>query len=157
MSTPLPERLGRLSERPFRLLFSATTISTFGDAVEHTALAFAVLAHRPKRPLFASVIVCWPILLQLSASPLYAPVWLLAAAAFLSGARIAMHLAPWFTVFQREVPAHAQSRVSSYDALGSFVLIRWGWPPPARRGPDRRAANAVGASRSLSSVSSRRR
>jgi hypothetical protein len=44
VSTPLGERLGPLAERPFRLLFSATTISTFGDAVEHIALAFAVLA-----------------------------------------------------------------------------------------------------------------
>jgi transmembrane secretion effector len=44
VSTPLRERLGPLSERPFRLLFSATTISTFGDAIEHIALAFAVLA-----------------------------------------------------------------------------------------------------------------
>ena len=44
MATTLRERLGPLSERPFRLLFSATTISTFGDAVEHVALAFAVLA-----------------------------------------------------------------------------------------------------------------
>jgi hypothetical protein len=44
VSTPLRERLGPLSERPFRLLFSATTISTFGDAVEHIPLAFVVLA-----------------------------------------------------------------------------------------------------------------
>jgi hypothetical protein len=44
VSTPLGERLGPLAERPFRLLFSATTISTLGDAVEHIALAFAVLA-----------------------------------------------------------------------------------------------------------------
>ena len=28
----------------------------------------------------------------------------------------------WFTVFQREVPEQHQSRVSSYDALRSFVL-----------------------------------
>ena len=36
--------LGPLLERPFRRLFAATTISTFGDAIEHIALAFAVLA-----------------------------------------------------------------------------------------------------------------
>ena len=34
-----------------------------------------------------------------------------------------MHLALWFTVFQREIPEQTQSRVSSYDALGSFVLM----------------------------------
>ena len=74
--------------------------------------------------MLASVIVSWPVLLQLLS--LYAPVWLLAGASTLSGAGIAMHLALWFTVFLRDVPAHAQSRVSSYDALGSFVLIPLG-------------------------------
>jgi Transmembrane secretion effector len=86
----------------------------------------AALRYRPKRPLLASVVVSWPILLQLLGLALYAPVWLLAVPSFLSGAGIAMHLALWFTVFQREVPAHAQSRVSSYDALGSLVLIPLG-------------------------------
>jgi len=46
----------------------------------------------------------------------------LAAASFLANAGLAVHLTLWFTVFQREVPERAQSRVSSYDALGSFVL-----------------------------------
>ena len=84
------------------------------------------LRYRPKRPLLASVLVAWPLLLQLLALALYAPVWAVAAASFLTGAGIAIHLALWFTVFQREVPEHAQSRVSSYDALGSFVLIPLG-------------------------------
>jgi hypothetical protein len=44
----------------------------------------------------------------------------------LQGLGIALHLALWFTVFQREVPEHAQSRVSSYDVLGSFVLVPLG-------------------------------
>lgn len=84
------------------------------------------LRYRPRRPLLASVLVAYPIMLELAMLALYAPVWLLAASAFLAGGGIALHLALWFTVFQREVPAHAQSRVSSYDALGSFVLIPLG-------------------------------
>ncbi len=36
-------RLGPLQERQFRLLFSATTVTTFGDSMGHIALAFAVL------------------------------------------------------------------------------------------------------------------
>jgi len=43
-------------ERPSRLFFSATTISTFGDAVEHIALAFAVLAM--PGGAFAIALVC---------------------------------------------------------------------------------------------------
>ena len=42
------------------------------------------------------------------------------------GIGLAIHLALWFTVFQQQVPEAARSRVSSYDALGSFVLIPLG-------------------------------
>ena len=43
MGLPLRDRLGALQERDFRLLFTATTITTLGDAVAGIALAFAVL------------------------------------------------------------------------------------------------------------------
>ena len=33
----------------------------------------------------------------------------------------------WFTLFQREIPEQMQSRVSSYDVLGSFVLMPIGF------------------------------
>jgi MFS family permease len=80
------------------------------------------LRHRPSRPLVACVL--WPLLFvpQIVALAAGAPTWGVAAAAFAAGFGISIHLALWFTVFQREVPEHAQSRVSSYDALGSFVL-----------------------------------
>jgi hypothetical protein len=51
------------------------------------------------------------------------PVWAIALASLFGGLGLSVHLTLWFTVFQREIPEHAQSRVSSYDALGSFVLI----------------------------------
>ncbi len=84
------------------------------------------MRYRPRRPLLASCLAAWPLLLELAALAAYAPIWLLAASSFLSGGGIAIHLALWFTVFQREVPEHAQSRVSSYDALGSFMLVPLG-------------------------------
>lgn len=92
------------------------------------ALGGSVIAlrWRPARPLLASVLAAYPLLLELLALAVYAPVWMVATASFLTGAGIAVHLTLWFTVFQREVPEHAQSRVSSYDALGSFVLIPLG-------------------------------
>ena len=43
MPPPLATRAGPLVERDFRLLFSATTATTLGDAVASIALAFAVL------------------------------------------------------------------------------------------------------------------
>jgi Transmembrane secretion effector len=81
---------------------------------------------RPSRPLLVSVLAPMPFVPQLVALAVVAPVWVLTATSFAVGFGLAVHLALWFTVFQREVPPHAQSRVSSYDALGSFVLIPLG-------------------------------
>ena len=43
MKSSLATRLGPLAERDYRLLFSATTVTTLGDALAAIALAFAVL------------------------------------------------------------------------------------------------------------------
>ncbi len=80
------------------------------------------LRYRPARPLVACVALPLLYTLQFIALAFEAPVWLIAVAAFASGLGIAIHIALWFTVFQQEVPEHARSRVSSYDALGSFIL-----------------------------------
>jgi MFS family permease len=82
----------------------------------------AALRHRPGKPLVACIL--WPltVLPEFAALAAGAPTWLIAAAALAGGFGLANHVALWFTVFQREVPEHAQSRVSSYDAFGSFVL-----------------------------------
>jgi hypothetical protein len=72
------------------------------------------------------VLAAAPIVLQLALLALGAPAWALAAATFIAQLGISVHLALWFTVFQQQVPAEAHSRVSSYDALGSFVLIPLG-------------------------------
>jgi MFS family permease len=101
------------------------------------------LRYRPRRPLVACVL--WPTLwtLQLVALAVHAPTWLIAGAAFFGGLGIAVHLTLWFTVFQREIPERAQSRVSAYDALGSFVLTPVG---TAIAGP---VAAAIGTSSAL--------
>jgi len=101
------------------------------------------LRYRPSRPLLASVLAPLPMVLQLMGLALAAPVWLIAVASFLASVGLAVHLTLWFTVFQREVPEHAQSRVSSYDALGSFVLIPVGM---ALAGP---VAAAIGVDTTL--------
>ncbi|MGN6797020.1 MAG: MFS transporter, partial [Gaiellaceae bacterium] len=46
--------------------------------------------------------------------------------AFVQGLALAMHLTLWFTAFQQQVPEDARSRVSAYDAMGSFVFIPLG-------------------------------
>jgi MFS family permease len=82
--------------------------------------------HRPSRPLVAAVV--WPMLYAVQPISLAvgAPTWVVSAAAFVGGLAIAVHLTLWFTIIQNEVPEHAQSRVTSYDALGSFVLTPLG-------------------------------
>ena len=101
------------------------------------------LRHRPRRPLVAAIL--WPLcfapqLLVLGNADSTA---LIGAAALVGGAGLAIHVALWFTVFQREVPERAQSRVASYDALGSFVFAPIG---AAIAGP---AAAAIGSDAAL--------
>ena len=71
------------------------------------------------------------------------PLPILLAAQLLAGIGLAIHIALWFTVFQQQVPEAARSRVSSYDALGSFVLIPLG---TAAAGP---IAGAIGVKETL--------
>lgn len=98
----------------------ATISAVFGAGAVVGGLV--ALRYRPSRPLVACVVVPIPFTLPLVALALGAPIWVVASASFVSGVGLAVHLALWFTVFQQEVPEAAQSRVSSYDALGSFVL-----------------------------------
>ena len=78
---------------------------------------------RPERPMVACVLAAMLISLQTLSLALGASTPLISAAAFLGGFGIAVHLTLWFTVFQQQIPERAQSRVASYDTLGSFVLV----------------------------------
>jgi MFS family permease len=98
---------------------------------------------RPKRPLFASTVVAIPMALQLVLLAVHAPVWLLAAVTLVGQIGLAVGITLWFTVFQQNIPPRVQSRVSSYDTLGSFVLIPLGL---AAAGP---LAHAFGEERTL--------
>jgi MFS family permease len=84
------------------------------------------LRYRPGRPLLASCVAATPLLLQPLGIAFHLPVEALVAIAAGAGIGLAIHLALWFTVFQKHVPEEARSRVSSYDALGSFVLMPLG-------------------------------
>jgi MFS family permease len=81
---------------------------------------------RPARPLFVSCVAAVPFALQPFGWAFQVPLAALIAIGVVAGIGIAIHLALWFTVFQRNVPEAALSRVSSYDALGSFVLMPLG-------------------------------
>jgi MFS family permease len=102
----------------------ALLVSAFGVG---TIVGGVVALHvRPGRPLLASCVAAVPIAFQPFAIALHLPVAVLVAVAAVAGVGLAIHLALWFTTFQRNVPEAALSRVSSYDALGSFVLMPLG-------------------------------
>ena len=102
-----------------------------------------VLRWHPSRPLLASCIGAAPFGLGMWMIAFLVPLPVLLAAQLLAGIGLAIHLALWFTVFQEQVPEAARSRVSSYDALGSFVLVPLG---TAAAGP---IAAAVGIKETL--------
>jgi MFS family permease len=98
------------------------TVSGVGSIVG----ALLAIRVRPARPLVVCTVAAMPIGAQLAALALGFPTWALAAVAFVASVGLGVHLTLWFTVFQQQIPEHAQSRVSSYDALGSFVLVPLG-------------------------------
>jgi MFS family permease len=102
-----------------------------------------VLRWRPARPLLVSCLSALPFGLGAWMIAFLVPLPVLLAAQLVAGIGLAIHLALWFTVFQQQVPEAARSRVSSYDALGSFVLIPLG---TAAAGP---VAGAIGVKEAL--------
>ena len=101
------------------------------------------LRWQPNHKLVASVVCAIPYGFQTLAIGLGLPFPLLLANSAFAGLSLALHLTFWFTVFQERVPEEARSRVNSYDALGSFVLIPVG---SAIAGP---IAGAIGARTTL--------
>jgi len=84
------------------------------------------LRWHPSRPLLVSCLCAAPFGLGTWMLAFLVPFPVLLAGQVIAGTGLAIHLALWFTVFQQQVPEESRSRVSSYDALGSFVLIPLG-------------------------------
>jgi MFS family permease len=99
-------------------------LSAFGAGLVVGGLV--TLRWRPSRPLLASCVCAAPYGLGQWMLAFLVPLPVLLATQALAGAGLAIHIALWFTVFQQQVPEEARSRVSSYDALGSFVLVPLG-------------------------------
>ena len=97
---------------------AVTTANSVGALVG----GLVALRIRPRKPLAASCMSAWLYLLPALGFGLGLPLPALVTFSAFAGAGIAVHLALWFTVFQQNVPPEAMSRVSSYDAFGSFVL-----------------------------------
>ena len=96
------------------------------EAVGAVLGGLAALRVKPRRIVLASCL--WSILYGVPTLVLgfLLPLPFVIAAALVQGFGLALHLALWFTAFQQQVPEEALSRVSSYDAIGSFTLIPLG-------------------------------
>ncbi len=85
------------------------------------------MRYKPERQLvvcFLSVAI-WPI--QLVGYAFAWPVPVITACAFVGAMSMNFGAAFWFTAMQEHIPAHARSRVSSYDWLGSWLFLPLGY------------------------------
>ena len=97
------------------------TILSF-QAVGGLVGGVVALRVRPRRPLVTSTLICLPMAALLALLGAAAPVWAISAVGLLASACIAVEGVVWFTTLQEKVPAHAISRISSFDWFGSVAL-----------------------------------
>jgi MFS family permease len=83
---------------------------------------FVMIRFRPPRMLLAASLSVPADSVFLLALAVPLPVPVIAAAAFLAGGCAEVFSVNWATTMQQEIPPAMLSRLSSYDALGSFAL-----------------------------------
>lgn len=94
-----------------------------GESAGMVLGVLVALRLRPRRPILLPVLLVVPTLpTPFLLLGLGAPLPWVIATAFLAGAAMSIFGVLWNTTMQREVPPEALSRVSSYDALGSFMF-----------------------------------
>jgi len=140
---------------PFLVLGPLVAKSSLGGAGAWAAISAALgvgaiagglvgLRWQPRRPLltaFVMFLIAGPALIALLAA--HAPLAAILAVALIDGSSGTLFNVFWFTAQQREIPPAEQSRVSSWDYLGSLALQPVGL---AATGP---VAAAVGVSATL--------
>ena len=83
---------------------------------------FVMIRFRPRRMLLVASLAVPADSVFLLALAVPLPVPVIAATAFAAGACIEVFSVNWATTMQQEIPPAMLSRLSSYDALGSFAL-----------------------------------
>jgi predicted MFS family arabinose efflux permease len=101
---------------------AAWTAVLTGEAIGTIVGVAVSLRLRPKRPIFIATLLTIPTALPYLLLGLSAPLWSVVLGSFLLGICFDVFGVLWQTTMQREIPAEALSRVSSYDALGSLMF-----------------------------------
>ena len=91
------------------------------------ACGFLMLRWRPQRMLRVGTYSVFSLALILVALGVPLPLPLVVVAAFATGFGIEIFGVLWDTSLQQEIPEEKLSRISSYDALGSWVLMPVGF------------------------------
>jgi MFS family permease len=86
-----------------------------------------MLRWRPRRILRVATYGAFSLVLILIAMAIPAPLPIVVAAAFLTGFGVEIFGVLWDTAVMQEIPQEMLSRISSYDALGSWVLMPLGF------------------------------
>jgi MFS family permease len=84
------------------------------------------LRWRPARPLLVSTIALLPTAVEIACFAAIRNTAVIATAGFFAGIGLETFGVNWVTALQQHIPGNVLSRVSSYDALGSFVFIPLG-------------------------------
>jgi hypothetical protein len=104
----------------------AWTVVLAGEALGAVVGVALSLVWRPRRPIFTATLLTLTAGLPALLLGASAPLWTVAAAAFVLGISFDLFGVWWMTTMQNEVPAESLSRVASYDALGSLMFAPLG-------------------------------
>jgi MFS family permease len=95
-------------------------------SVGFVTCGFLMLRWHPRRILLVATLAVFPFALPLIALAIPTPLPLVVAAGFIAGFSIEIFGVLWDTAMQQEIPLEKLSRLSAYDALGSWVLTPLG-------------------------------
>ena len=100
----------------------AWSVVVTANAVGLILGSFLALRLRPAYPLVVATLATFGFLPPFFLLAVHAPVWLVASSMLVNGVAADVFEVLWLTALQEYVPGDKLSRVTSYDALGSFVL-----------------------------------
>ncbi len=93
------------------------------EAIGMVAGVLLAIRIRPSRPMLVATLVMFGTAPPVMLLSLGAPVLIVAASALVAGACIDIFTVLWETALQQHIPPDALSRVGSYDAIGSFMMM----------------------------------